>query len=384
MNDRTQIVTAPRAMNEATLDFIEAPGLHAAVLRRNGCEEHWITSTRMAADPPLAALDRAAQYLRDADARIASIGVIGLMPDFEDYPVVLERTLGPFQWPITCIGGTGDADGCGGVQIWAVRGPAMRPVECAGRVFGVLFEDEWVKFCRLGGITAFQAGLTPPEQTTSILRSMDAALRAVSMNFGNTVRTWYYNRDILNWYDRFNASRDAFFEEHGVFDGLIPASTGVGAVPPHGSAIVGGLMAAKAKDKRVHIEVAPSPLQCPAVEYGSSFSRAVAMGFPDHKRLFVSGTASIAPNGDTTHVRDVDAQIEQTMSVVEAILDASGMGWHAVTRGIAYFKYARDLTAFTAYCSRNGLERLPLIALGADICRDDLLFEIEVDAVQVR
>jgi enamine deaminase RidA (YjgF/YER057c/UK114 family) len=370
-------------MDEATLEFIEAPGLHAVVLRRNGCEEHWLTSTRMPKDPPLAALDRAAQYLHDADARIASIEVIGLMRDFKNYPLVLERKFGPIQWPITCIGGTGDAEECGGVQIWAVRGPAMRPVECAGGVFGVLFEDAWVKFCRLGGMTAFQAGLTPPEQTTSVLRSMDAALRAVSMDFGDTVRTWYYNRDILNWYDWFNASRDAFFEEHGVFEGLIPASTGVGAVPPHGSAIVGGLIAVHAKDDRVQVAAAPSPLQCPAVEYGSSFSRAVAMDFPDHKRLFVSGTASIAPNGDTTHVQDVDAQIEQTMSVVEAILDASGMGWNAVTRGIAYLKYARDLPRFADYCSRNGLERLPLIALGADICRDDLLFEIEVDAVQV-
>jgi enamine deaminase RidA (YjgF/YER057c/UK114 family) len=384
MNDRTQMIPHPHDMDEATLESIEVPGLHALVLRRNGCDEHWITSKRLSEDSPLTVLARAARYLDDANARIVSIEIVGLMPTFEEARPLLERTFGPVQWPVTWIGGTDDASECGGVQLWAVHGPAVRPVQCEGRILGVLFEDAWVRFCRLGGVTASHTGLTPPEQTISVLRFMDAALRTESMSFGDTVRTWYYNRDILNWYDRFNASRNAFFEERGVFDGLIPASTGVGAFPPPGSAIVGGLVAVHAKDERVHVGAAPSPLQCPAVEYGSSFSRAVAMDFPDHKRLFVSGTASIAPNGDTTHLRDVDAQIEQTMSVVEAILDASGMGWNAVTRGIAYLKYARDLPRFAAYCSRNDLERLPVVALGADICRDDLLFEIEVDAVQVR
>ena len=65
----------------------------------------------------------------------------------------------------------------------------------------------------------------------------------------------------------------------------------------------------------------PSPLQCPALDYGSSFSRAVELVAGDHRRLFVSGTASISPEGHTLHVGDVDAQVARTMEVVEAMLE---------------------------------------------------------------
>jgi len=201
------------------------------------------------------------------------------------------------------------------------------------------------------------------------------------MDFSQVLRTWFCNDDILSWYEDFNQARDTFFRERGIFDGLVPASTGVGGRNPAGAALTGGLLAVRAKGREAQAIAVPSPLQCPALEYGSSFSRAAELTAPDHRRLFVSGTASIAPEGHTVHVGDTDAQVALTMEVVEAILTSRDMGWGDVSRAIAYFKHSGDVRALGDYCADRGIQTLPAVLVNDDICRDDLLFEIELDAV---
>jgi enamine deaminase RidA (YjgF/YER057c/UK114 family) len=124
-----------------------------------------------------------------------------------------------------------------------------------------------------------------------------------------------------------------------------------------------------------------SPKQSDALEYGSSFSRAAEIAMPDHRRLLVSGTASIDSEGNSVNIGDVEAQVAFTMQVVGAILQSRGMDFSDVTRAIAYFKHAEDAPVFDKYCIDSKLLQLPLISAQGDICRDDLLFEIEVDAI---
>jgi enamine deaminase RidA (YjgF/YER057c/UK114 family) len=95
----------------------------------------------------------------------------------------------------------------------------------------------------------------------------------------------------------------------------------------------------------------------------------------------ISGTASIAPEGHSVHVGDVDAQTRLTFEVAEAILASRGMGWGDVTRLIAYFKCRDDVTAFDRGRAALGIPEMPVLFTANDICRDDLLFEIELDAV---
>ena len=125
-----------------------------------------------------------------------------------------------------------------------------------------------------------------------------------------------------------------------------------------------------------------SPLQCAALQYGSSFSRAVEIGTPEYRTLMVSGTASIEPGGATAHVDDVERQIQLTMDVVEAILTSRGMGWKDATRAVMYLKKASYTGLWQAWLRRNRLEALPLLTVEADVCRDDLLVELEVDTVR--
>ncbi|MCX5642874.1 MAG: hypothetical protein NTY10_06580 [Candidatus Omnitrophica bacterium] len=71
------------------------------------------------------------------------------------------------------------------------------------------------------------------------------------------------------------------------------------------------------------------------------------------------------------------------MEVVQAILDSRSMGWKDTVRAIAYFKDIKDTVFFDNYCRKHGLLNLPVLVVQNDICRDDLLFEIEVDLIAV-
>ena len=57
------------------------------------------------------------------------------------------------------------------------------------------------------------------------------------------------------------------------------------------------------------------------------------------------------------------------------------MTWRNVTRGIAYFRNAGDAPLYHQYCRAHGLTDLPVIVANSTICRDDLLFEIQVDGI---
>jgi enamine deaminase RidA (YjgF/YER057c/UK114 family) len=252
-----------------------------------------------------------------------------------------------------------------------------------GRFVGSVFEDDYARYCRLGSLLPTDLSRPRDEQACEVLELMEAGLRAADMEFSHVLRTWFYSDDILSWYRQFNQVRNGFFTSRHVFDGLLPASTAVGAptAAGAGAALVSGLLAVKAKEETVRAIAVPSPLQCAAREYGSSFSRAVELVMPDHRRLLVSGTASIGPEGDTAHLGDADAQVARTLDVVNAILESRGMGWADVARGVGHFKRAEDAPAFRRCCDADQIGPLPVVLAQSEICRPDLLFELEVDAI---
>ncbi|TSA32488.1 MAG: hypothetical protein D4R64_15990 [Porphyromonadaceae bacterium] len=166
-----------------------------------------------------------------------------------------------------------------------------------------------------------------------------------------------------------------------VFDGLVPASTGISGRNHSGCALVAGVFALLVRNPLLKIQIIPSPLQCPAIKYGSFFSRAIEISASGYRQLLISGTASIDIDGQSMHLGDVRSQIDQTMKVVLAILHSRQMNWKNINRAIAYFKHAADCEFFDAYCADLGIPDFPLLIVKADICRDELLFEIEVDAI---
>ncbi|MBN2310277.1 MAG: hypothetical protein JXR94_14980 [Candidatus Hydrogenedentes bacterium] len=341
-----------------------------------------ITAVPAAGASAEAVFDAVAAILRERGASVVSQEVFGCGEG--DYPErALASAVGERTWPVTWLGGAvGREVPFGGTQLWAVSGIPVEPVRLEGEIVGTAFEDEFARYCRLGGLLPPEGGASRPEQAAAVFERMASALDSVGMAFRHVLRTWFYNNDILAWYGDFNKVRDAFFTKHRVFDGLVPASTGMGGCNAAGRALVSGLLAADPKSSAVCAEAVPSPLQCPALEYGSAFSRAVELCTADLRRLLVSGTASIDPDGHTVHVGDTPAQVAQTMRVVAAILESRGMEWEDVCRAVAYVKHRDDIGAFHAYCAQEKLTGLPVVVMNDDICRDDLLFEIEVDAVR--
>jgi enamine deaminase RidA (YjgF/YER057c/UK114 family) len=357
-------------------------GMQVTRLPNGSFQEAFITVPAIGFEDPASLFQRLYDFLADnARLRIVRQDVFGLVVD----PFEVKRTkayrLDGAEWPVTWVEeGNGDGGPVAGLQVHAVAGIDTHPIRLDGHTVGTVFEDEHARYCLLGGLRPENPEEPRPEQAWETFELMEAGLALAGMNFDHVCRTWFYIDDILDWYAEFNAVRNQFFRERQVFDRLVPASTGVGGSNSAGTAVVADLLAIQPKSPEVKLAAVPSPLQCPALEYGSSFSRAVELTLPGQRRLYISGTASIAPAGDTIHVGDVTRQVKQTMEVVAAILNSRQMGWEDLTRAIAYFKHTEDAPAFARYCLDNRLPALPVIVAKNDICRDDLLFEIEVDA----
>ncbi|MCX7048667.1 MAG: translation initiation inhibitor [Candidatus Sumerlaeota bacterium] len=316
-------------------------------------------------------------------ARIVSQEVFGLPNRDGEAPRALRDALGEPQWPVTWVNSITNPSPAG-TLVWALTDTAVTPVMLDNRIVGSAWEDADCRWRRLGDLRPALAHASLARQASETFVSMEGALLASGMSFSNVARTWLYNDDILAWYKEFNLARDAFFRTRGVYDRMVPASTGIGGGNPFGTAIIAQALAVDFKTPQAKVFAVPSPLQCPALEYGSSFSRAVELDFPDHRRLLISGTASINPDGQTAYPEDMAGQVKLTMEVTGAILSSREMSWADVTRAIVYVARAGDEAVYYRYCASQGLKDIPEVVTYNDICRSDLLFEIEVDAIRVK
>ncbi|MCF7956453.1 MAG: hypothetical protein K9M75_11675 [Phycisphaerae bacterium] len=59
------------------------------------------------------------------------------------------------------------------------------------------------------------------------------------------------------------------------------------------------------------------------------------------------------------------------------------MSYADTVRDILYFKDITGAPLLAKYCKENNLPELPFAFSHTDVCRDYLLFEIELDAVTV-
>lgn len=363
----------------------ETADRHWAKLTCGGAEEIAVTLPTRPGETPAHLFQRLYDWLAsEPHWRVLRQDVFGVLGTDAASGRARAYRLDGSDWPVTWVEqGNGHGSPVAGIQVHGIRGVAMTPVQHRGRSVGMVYEDEWARHCVLGGLRPADARKNREEQAAEVLDTMERVLHQVDMSFTDVYRTWFYLDDILDWYDEFNAVRNGFFKTRGVFDRLVPASTGIGGSNAAGTAVVADLMAVQPKSPGFKLRPVPSPLQCPALEYGSSFSRAVEIVVPGQRRLLVSGTASIEPGGATAHVGDVRAQIKTTMEVVRAILTSCGLDWEDSVRAIAYFKHTEDMPAFDQYCRNQGLPALPVIVTKNDVCRDDLLFELEVDAIKV-
>ena len=353
------------------------PGIHTTRIVHSGWRELFLSATPQGGETPADVFTRLAKVVRGHGAQVVAQDVFGLAAGDGAGLQALRDAFGEITWPLTWIEASGVL---GGSQLWAVAGMEVRPVRVGDKVVGTVFEDEHVRYCRLGGLTPHDNASSREAVTGRVLEQMIAGLTAAQMGFEHVARTWFFLDDILAWYGRFNEVRTRFFAEQGIAQGVLPASTGIGFNLP--VPLVAGLLAVSGKEGAPVAIAVPSPLQGEASEYGSSFSRAVELNLADHRRLIASGTASVAPKGQTVHVGELAGQIELTMQVVSALLAGRGFDFSHVVRALVYLRPGSPPATFERYLAQAGLANLPVVVTEAMICRDDLLFEIELDAVR--
>jgi enamine deaminase RidA (YjgF/YER057c/UK114 family) len=267
-----------------------------------------------------------------------------------------------------------------GVQIHAVAGSNKPEVlKLDGTPCGRVLKMHGQIYISLSGITAPEAG-GGILQARAMLEKGESVLKQLGVDFTNVPRTWMWLGDILSWYGEFNKVRNQFFAERGLIGAgsrqQMPASTGIG-LGLAGEQCGMDLTAVLEEGQAIEFLPVVGRQQC-ALDYGSAFSRASRAGSPAGKTVFVSGTASIDAKGATTHIGDAKGQIQETIDNVRAVLRDMQCDDGDVVHTIAYCKNRDVEEAFEEF--KNSL-KWPWITAVCDICRDDLLFEIEATAI---
>jgi len=158
----------------------------------------------------------------------------------------------------------------------------------------------------------------------------------------------------------------------------MPASTGIGLYLIDGSRCALDLVAVLEPREATRYLQAVGRQQC-ALEYGSAFSRASVAITPAGETIFVSGTASIDASGATTHIGDAAGQVSTTIENVRAVLSDVNAGDEDVVQAVIYCKTPEVEKIFS---DLKPSITWPYVTVTCDICRPDLLFEIEATAVR--
>jgi chorismate lyase / 3-hydroxybenzoate synthase len=205
--------------------------------------------------------------------------------------------------------------------------------------------------------------------------------------YPHPIRFWNYlprinvDEDGLERYRHFNVGRhQAFVAANRLPDLSPPAACALGC---SGTAMTIMVLAGRAAP--IAIE---NPRQLSAYHYPEqygprppTFSRAALYRHGAIAMLTISGTASIVGH-ETLHLGDVAAQVDESLLNVQAVVDeanrVAGQPLFAVNglKMKAYVRRAHDADTVRRQLQRR-LPDAPVPLVRADICRANLLFEIE-------
>jgi len=239
-----------------------------------------------------------------------------------------------------------------------------------------------------------QPDKTPLQQATeSAYRQIFSLLE--SLDYPYLFRFWNYIADInthsfgLERYRQFNLGRQEAFLAHGrEVVGNVPAACALGFGQHSETATLTiAFLAGRAAPRNIENPRQISAYQYPQ-QYGPrspTFSRASLVTLGKDEVLFISGTASIVGHA-TLHPCDVVAQTRETVANIEAVLTEANAISNKRRFDLAslhykvYVRHVSDLEPVRAELERLIGGQLNAIYLQADVCREDLLLEIEATA----
>ena len=273
-------------------------------------------------------------------------------------------------------------DRIAGVQVHAIRlGRRPRTLAIDGAERGRIFEQNGCRWVVASGLSAPQAG-EGPAQARATFEKAEILLKQAGTDMRSVARTWIFLDNILAWYNSFNHARTSFFIDRGILgqanrEQRMPASTGIGVSPASSAKCTMDLIAVAGPETSIkRFEAAGK--QKSAYEYGSAFARAARAKTPAGQTVFVSGTAAIDEAGATCCVNDPRGQVQMTLENVTAVLKQMDCGVRDVVQAVAYCATAEVKELFES-CWAETLP-WPWVTVIGDICRRDVLFEVEATA----
>ena len=256
-----------------------------------------------------------------------------------------------------------------------------------------------------GGLSSY---MFPDDTRAAAEAAFDTVIQILEkekMSADDIVRQWNYIGNILQMknnlqnYQIFNEVRGEYYQRYRTLK-RYPAATGVGM--NHGGVIID--ITAFQPAASVSLVAVKNPGQINAYEYGQQ----VLKGFSDKGRSFrnppqfergllitgegrsvllISGTASITGQ-ETVGTGDVEKQTVVTIDNISKLTDPCRIGQLIAHPGLpgkkygflrAYIKRQNDFASVRRICEKY-FPDVPVSYIEADICRDDLLVEIEGEA----
>ena len=310
------------------------------------------------------------------------LGVVG----FENLPAIHEPRV-PVAASMTPPLGSGH----GLCEVWRVAGPAVQ-LSSGAAVHGRVH----YRFCEelMFGSLVIEERTHSFGDSGALLRATEIAYQEIFAVLQETrhrhlLRIWNYLPEINREadgderYRHFNSARQLAFRNSGrATVGTVPAACALGS--PAGSPICIYFLAARRSPKMIE-----NPRQTSAYHYPPKFgrhspifSRACVLSESAGTNLFVSGTSSIVGH-ETLHQGNVAAQTAETMANINALLDECN-------RTVGSALYSLDRLKFKVYVRQpadlDSIKRTlegflrpstSVVYLQADVCREDLLVEIE-------
>ena len=288
-------------------------------------------------------------------------------------------------------------EGLAGLQVRAVRPSApdkIWTIQYEGEIHGQGWRRNGTSYLLIQNIHGGQADdQSRQAQTFRMFERVRAILESQGASYRHVVRTWIYLSNILDWYSLFNEVRNDRYQAYGLIQDhqldrsraekiYLPASTGIEGDNAAGTSGTMDVLAV-VNGPNAHAEIFPihGLKQKSAFRYGSAFSRAIVIREPDVTQILVSGTASIDESGNSVYRGDMRSQILKTFEVVEALISTEGATLNHIAKTTVFLKNRHDLDIYLKTLDEIGLENFPAILVQADVCRPELLFELDAVAV---
>ncbi len=371
--------------------------LHVRPSARESFTEYHVTATIDGVMPADEAADslftRVAAVLREKGIQTMQEKIYGLVAVRDEVlrhreRIYRERGLDG-TLPATWIEGTPlDDNELVGVQIWGIapHGGAEAVVTVEDPVNGRarLWTAPGFRMLHLPAVQPTHTSVPPAEQARQMFVNAGFGLQSHGFRYRDVVRTWIYCADLLDWYGDLNRVRTPIYRDAGLGTpggAPFPASTGIMGRTGD-EACLFDVLALDVTDPKVAqaIPIHRSPRQDQSFNYGSAFSRGMILDLEGRKTVHISGTASINPAGESVHIDDPELQSLETLMCIAAILQEYGGTLRNITSATLFCKTRAAWEAWERVSRLLQIPDFPKVCVLADVCRHDLLVEMEVVA----